>query len=737
MTDGDGRFSFGSLAAGTYTVSAAKTGFAPSLLAGPGSKRSVAVLVRDGAEVRDVVVTLARGAVLAGRVADDLGEPVNNITVFIEQLVENGGARSTRDRRTVQTNDLGEYRLGSLAEGVYVVSRLAPQPPQIIQSGGRTIAVSPPIAARLGPQDGPPRLFFPNAATLADAEPITLKAGEERRSVDVPGPRPQPALTDLARAADPTVWLVDPNARATGAIRGRVLGPAGPLVEAEVRIAGDTIRAMPPVFTDTLGQYEFADLPAGTYTVSARKNRYLPREFGQEGAAARGTRLMLAVDERRDRVDIRLPMTSAITGQLTDEYGDAVEGVSVRLHQIRFMAGGRRLVEASGASSSRTDDQGRFRISGLQPGAFVVAAYAGQLVFGQPDIPDIPGYATTYFPGTPNASELRLVPVAASQDVDGLNFSLSRIPTAAISGVAQTSSGEPITGGLVLGSSRRAGGIAMSPVGARIQPDGSFTFPNVPPGRYVIQAYRGRLRPPAEGEFAALPVTVSGSDVGGLFVTTSPGSKVSGRVTFDGGQPPTSRAVDISTVAADPDSAPFDGNFARADIHADWTFEMNGISGVRRLRLLRAPRGWGLKRILVGGVDATDTPLTFGTEDDSLTDVEVVLTDRITEIDGSVSDDRNRPVADARVLAFSADSDLWYDRSRFVKMVSTSADGSFSIADLPPGVYFVAAVDRRRANEDNGEWLNPELLDSLTPAAIRITLAEGQHATAAPTLASR
>jgi hypothetical protein len=54
------------------------------------------------------------------------------------------------------------------------------------------------------------------------------------------------------------------------------------------------------------------------------------------------------------------------------------------------------------------------------------------------------------------------------------------------------------------------------------------------------------------------------------------------------------------------------------------------------------------------------------------------------------------------------------------------------VRDLPPGDYFVAAVDRRRASEDNGEWMNPELLDSLTPGASRITLAEGQKISVSP-----
>jgi hypothetical protein len=230
---------------------------------------------------------------------------------------------------------------------------------------------------------------------------------------------------------------------------------------------------------------------------------------------------------------------------------------------------------------------------------------------------------------------------------------------------------------------------------------------------------------------------VNGTDVKDLLVQTSLGSTIAGRITFDGTRAPAARNFELSAVPADADLAPLDGNFARADIHNDWTFEMAGISGPRRLRLLRAPRGWGLKQIVIDGVDVTDTPLPFGSKSQSLSDVEVVLTDRITEIAGTVFDDRGRSVADARVVAFAADRDLWYDRSRFAKIAASDANGAFSIRDLPPGAYFVAAVDRRRASEDNGEWLDPDLLDSLTPGAARITLSEGQSISASPTLRAR
>jgi hypothetical protein len=303
--------------------------------------------------------------------------------------------------------------------------------------------------------------------------------------------------------------------------------------------------------------------------------------------------------------------------------------------------------------------------------------------------------------------------------------------------VALDARGDPITGGLLLSSSRRSGALATTPVGAYIRPDGLFEFRNVPPGQYVIQAYRGRRRAPEEGEFAAVPVTVSGSDIKGLVVQTSAGSTITGRFTFDDPEAPASRNITLSAIPSEPDLAPLDGNFARADVRGDWSFEMSGISGPRRLRLLQAPRGWGLERILVNGVDATDTPLRFGAANQSLTNVEVVLTRRVTEVVGRVADDRGKPVADARVVVFSADSDLWYDRSRFLKMSASDAEGAFVVRDLPPGDYFVAAVDRRRASEDNGEWMNPELLDLLTSGASRIALAEGQKISITPRLTGR
>jgi hypothetical protein len=92
--------------------------------------------------------------------------------------------------------------------------------------------------------DGPSRVFFPGAATLAEAEPVPLS--RRRASICGSGGAERPAPASGHRAcAEPNPAARDANARATSAIRGRVLGATGPLSGAEVRITGEAIRQLP------------------------------------------------------------------------------------------------------------------------------------------------------------------------------------------------------------------------------------------------------------------------------------------------------------------------------------------------------------------------------------------------------------------------------------------------------------------------------------------------------------
>jgi hypothetical protein len=270
-------------------------------------------------------------------------------------------------------------------------------------------------------------------------------------------------------------------------------------------------------------------------------------------------------------------------------------------------------------------------------------------------------------------------------------------------------------------------GAVVTQMGARIEPDGRFEFPNVPPGEYVLQASRHRSKGWDEGESSSQFVTVADADVTDLVVRTSPGSTLQGRVVLGGG---TSRPglIELSAVPVDRDLSPtIGGGPGRATPDEDMEFQLAGLSGPRRLQVTRVPPGWTLQAILLNGLDVTDTALPFGRADQSLTDVEVVLSQRVTRVAGRTSD-RGRPAA-ASILFFAADRQAWYPQARFFKKVMSAADGTFSSEGLPPGDYFVAAVDAARGVRDGDDWQDPDYLETLMPRAQRLMLSEGSQVT--------
>jgi hypothetical protein len=516
----------------------------------------------------------------------------------------------------------------------------------------------------------------------------------------------------------------------TGSIRGRVVRADGfPVRRARVRLTsiGEALYH-PGVPTDEDGRYEFPEVKPGSYVISVSKLGYATAAFGQRRPTDRGDPVTVTAGATVEHVDITLPRAAVVTGVISDENGEPIENSSVSVWQIRFSAGRRRLVSVPGVPSRRTNDLGRYRLFGLRPGRYLVSAVVGQLIPGEPTL-DVPGYVRTYFPGTPIPTEAQAVDVRVGVDALNVNFSLARGRTARISGAAFSSTGEPVQN-LTLMPSYRSSAIATDSVGARTHIDGSFEFANVSPGEYVVQAARPRANQSTEGEFGAQFVTVNGVDVDDVVIHMSAGSSISGRVIFEDGEPPKAQDFEISPTPVDLDLTPLVGNpTASANAYEDWTFAMRGINGPRRLRVTRAPSGWMLKSILHAGMDITDLPLTFGTSEQSLADVEVVMTSHVTAIAGAVVDERDKAVSDAAVVAFAADRSLWYAGSRFVGHADAGRDGAFNIRALAPGDYHVAVVDKRQVVDVNGEIENPEYLESLVAHATRVTLSEGQRTT--------
>ena len=491
----------------------------------------------------------------------------------------------------------------------------------------------------------------------------------------------------------------------------------------------------PPVVTDDLGQYEFQGVAAGAYQVAATRAGFITIQYGQRRPSDIGESIELRSGETRN-LDIALPRPGAIVGRVLDDGGEPVAGASVRVLHVRYAEGRRRLVEVGndsgcvryapgcGTLTRHTDDRGVYRIYDLPPDEYIVSAAVGQVVSGGPSA-DLPGYSTSYFPGTAIPGAAQRLAVDLEQTVTGIDVPLARAPTARIAGTIIDSAGHPVSEGLILTPSHRSTMLVTSPIGARIDSDGRFEFPNVASGEYVIQANQRRGDPFDEGESASQFVTVANTDVADVTIRLSRGSVLKGRVMFEGNSSPGSFfGIDIQAVPVDMDRTPqnLDGP-ASARIQRDGTFDMTGLSGPRVLRLTDAPADLMLKAVRLNGRDVSDTPLLFGTAAQSITGLDVVLTDRVSEVTGRALDAR-RGVADATVIIFLADR-AWGRGLRFLASVTTRKDGGFTVRNLPPGDYHAAATTRVKP----GEWRDPDLLDALIPGATRVTIVEGDMVT--------
>lgn len=540
----------------------------------------------------------------------------------------------------------------------------------------------------------------------------------------------------------------------TGRIRGRVVAAetGTPIRRAQVRISGPDIGSK-AALTDAEGRYEFRDLPAGRFSLNASKSGYVSVQYGQTRPFEQGRQIELADKQTLDKADINMPRGSVISGRIVDEFGEPVADAMVTAMRQTWMGGRRRLVPAG--RMSQTNDLGQYRMYGLPPGDYFVSATlrnAETMLFDVMGATGGPtgsnpgsGYAPTYYPGTPSASDAQKVVVALGQEAQQTDFALLPVRLARVAGMVVTSDGKPVETAMVnLIPVSRSGDIGMMMMGAsaRTSKDGQFTLNGVAPGDYTLNARSMRIQTsdggdnmvftatiggPAgnDAEFASMPLTVAGEDIANLAVVTTKGSSAVGRLAFEGGSKPAN--LQSIRITANPDFAegPMMVGASGGTAKPDGTFELKGLAGHRIIRVANLPQGWALKSVRLNGTDITDSGVDFKAGE-QISNLEIVLTSRTTEITGGVTTASGEPTKDYTVVVFSDDPDQWtIPMSRWVAGARPDQDGRFKISNMPPGSYYAVALDYI----ESGAWGDPDLLDRLKTRARRFTLSEGQTET--------
>jgi hypothetical protein len=498
---------------------------------------------------------------------------------------------------------------------------------------------------------------------------------------------------------------------------------------AAVRLINEGNRGLTAV-ADQNGRYEFVEVPAGAYRIQAGRPPYLRQEYGQKRSFERGVLVQVRDGQTLEKMDLALRRGAAISGRVFDENGDPLQDVPVVLFRVVQANFGRKQLEILDNVAARpTDDAGRFRRYAVPPGQYLVATSVSGDLSSLPrqSVPTMPGYAVSFAPGTSDAAQARVVTVTESQEVTNVNVTLVRARTARLSGTVLDSTGRGGRGTVSLESSRRAGGFALPSRNTTMAPDGRFQIANVAAGEYVLKVFGPRPNAQTVPEFLARYITMNGDDVD-VQLQTSAGSTLSGRVTCEGSQAaPNMTSVRLVTTVADTDRAADALGPSQATVRNDGTFEFRGLNGPRRIQLAEAPSPWMLKAVHANGTDLTDRAIEFGTSQQSLADVEIVLTPRASGVSGSATDATGRAATDYAVVAYATNAELWYPQTRFVRFVRPNTAGAFAISGLPPGQYYVAAVEWLQGNDTSGEWQDSEFLDSLSARATRVSLSEGQQ----------
>jgi len=507
--------------------------------------------------------------------------------------------------------------------------------------------------------------------------------------------QPVPPPRDLPRSQ---------TAVGTGAITGivRAADTGMPLRGVDIRLTGTGVgTGVRGAFTDASGRYEFLGLPEGQYTLIASKVRYMTMTYGQTRTGEEGRRVEVASGQRVANVDFALPAGAVIVLRVGDRFGDPAVGFQVNLFQATFAAGKRTLTRVPLSNfGTRTDDRGEIRLSGLAPGEYYVSAGGG---LGPPPSVATPAErdVETFYPGTPANADAQAITVGIGDEVvvafDTVGSRMVRASGTIVGGGARPD--------VRLG--RRALGSGLNMVNVNVTADGSFSASSLPPGDYEMTAS-------TETELGTLRFALASEDVSGLVLTMNPVVPLRGKITFEG-TPPAGALAGFVLRPAFTETA---GLPYAAQIRPDWTFEIRPFSGSGVLRA-ELPRGWFLKAVRLDGRDVTDTILDF--ESYQGKPIEVVFTQKATEIAGRVVDATGREVSNYVAVAFPEDQQRWTPLTRTIASVRPDQQGRFNIRGLPPGRYMVVAVDYLQSGQER----DPKTLERLRARATAVALSEG------------
>ncbi len=479
-----------------------------------------------------------------------------------------------------------------------------------------------------------------------------------------------------------------------GAIRGRVITDDGQsIIKATVNVSAvRSARGVGRVVSvEEDGRFEVSDLAPGLYRLFVSAPGYAP-----------------ALADRKpsrpgDFVTVKLVRGGVITGTVSTFTGEPVVALPVRAIRIRDEEG--RAVRFAAASQSRqTDDRGVYRLYGLLPGSYLIAAGSGSGSLMQ--FSDYGEHSPTYYPSATRDTAVE-VAVRGGQEIAGADIRYRAERGYSVSGTVTGNLPAPNMGGASVTLRHLSGGISHA---SQILPQGdvrSFAMHGVADGEYELTA-RSFGQNTEDSISPARRVVVKGADVTGIELTLAPLGSVSGRVVVEASpaackkdQKPLLEEIALAAlqdrskddgVRRSSESAPDDkGEFTVRGLEAaNWRLDFL-LPDVWYVRAITLPAG--ARKI----IDAARDGISIKTGE-KVMNVTVTVAEGAASLSGRMvaeKEDDSLP-ARTRLYLVPAEKEQAENVLRYWEMIVKS-DGVFAFTNIAPGRYRLIA---RAVNDD-------------------------------------
>jgi hypothetical protein len=468
-------------------------------------------------------------------------------------------------------------------------------------------------------------------------------------------------------------------------------------------------------YTESNGYFIIRDITPGRYAINAWGEGYRIQTSRKDKGNTEIRFLDLAPGKNVTGISFRLLPPGVITGAVYDEDGEPV--INAQVHALRVV-GSSSYRQVGRVGSQHTNDLGEYRIWGLEPGRYLVAA-TYQRPRSNAGQQDDEVYLPTFHPSTADTSQATPVDVQAGVETSGINVDLRQAHAVAVRGRVMVDSPVKSLRGIYVSLlprvSSEGGSYSLSNYGAPVQSDsGDFEIRGVPPGSYNLSAMWNDGKRQLYGR---IPVEVGSANLDGVsFVLGGPIALV-GRFHAEG-----SGQFDFAQLGLwlQPLEGAMGGGGAR--VKADGTFVVDQVfDGNYRLRVTGLPEPYYVKSAREGGSDVLESGMDISRSQPPAR-LEIVLSPDSGRVDGSVLREQ-QPVSGALVVLVPDPPHR--EREEMYSLNAADALGHFSLLGLPPGDFKIFAWETVQGTN----YTDPDFFKAFEDRGTPVHIGERQQQT--------